>query len=352
MNRIHVRLVASLVAALLLSAGVLVGPHRAAACACGAVISEAKVSGEVSILAWDGKRQSIDMSMMLDRSTKNAGWIMPTPTVADITLGSSDDISVLARASAPRVEVKKVFRPLDHFFGVGSDGTGAEPRSTGAQVLRTAEVGPFTVTTLTGTDAGAVNDWLSSNDYPSRDDLVPAFQTYLDQGWVLQAVKLTARTGGTAFQEALPPLRMTFATAQPVYPILLSAQASIEQNLRLYVLAAGPMTVSQDASEHNPLNLVFSGKIPSDQLDNRLVPGDMVHLTAYEAFYYDPADISHDITFAADPQLSDYQQVHTIYQNTAGGLVGLLVVVLLLVAPVAVILLIARRIMRTARPPA
>ena len=352
MNRIVVRLVAGLTAALLLSAGLLVGPQRAAACACGAVISEGKVSGEVSVLAWDGKRQSIDMSMMLDRSIENAGWIMPTPTVADIALGSTADFAVLARASAPKVVVKKVFRPLDHLFGVGSDGTGAEPRSTGAQVLRTAEVGPFTVTTLTGTDANAVNRWLRSNDYPSRDDLVPAFQGYLDQGWVLQAVKLTARDGGAVFRGSLPSLRMTFDTARPVYPILLSAQASIEQSVRIHVLAAGPMSVTQDASEDHPLQLVFSGKIPTDELDNPLVSGDTVHLTTYEAFYYDPASITHDITFAADPQMSDYQQVHTIYDNTAGGPVGLLVVTLLVVAPVAVIVVVARRIIRTATPPA
>lgn len=346
MRRILVRAVATAAAALLLVTGLLTGPQRAAACACGAVVSEASVTGEVSILAWDGSRQSIDLRMLLDDATPDAGWIMPTPVPADISLGADEAFPRLARASAPKIVVKRIFRPsLNWFFGAQSD-AGATGE-VGAEILRTTTVGPFTVTALTGTDAQAVNQWLEDNDYPTRDDLVPAFQQYLDEGWVLQAVKLTPGAQHENFRGALPTLRMTFATTELVYPLRLSAHAEDYQEVRLYVLAEGPMAVAQQAGPTNEMELLFSGAIPNEGLDNPLLSGSMVHLTTWQA-YYDPADITEDITFTADPGLADFQRETIVYDNLADGAVTLLLMAVLLAAPVLVIALIVRRVSRRA----
>lgn len=347
MSRFIVRALAALTAALLVSVGLLAGPNQAAACACGAVISDATVHGETSIIAWNGLQQSIDMRMLIDRSTDNAAWIMPTPAPADITLGTTTGFSLLADQIAPKVTVKRVFRPtLAGLFGAGSD-TAGEPESTGAYVLRTTEVGPFTVVTLTGSDGEAVNTWLHENGYGTRDDLVPTFGQYLAKGWVLQAVKLTARTPGAPFQGSLPSLRMTFATDEPVYPIELSSHATTYQDVRVYLLSPQPLVVAQQAGDFSDLELLYSGAIGPDLVDVPLLSGERVHLTAFEATL-DPDDILRDITFTADPNLPDFQRERIIYDNVAEGLVSVLILGLLLASPLLVIALVVRRV--TARP--
>lgn len=331
-------------AALLLSAGLLAGPQQAAACACGAVVSDAAVNGETSIVAWDGQRQSIDMLMMLDGSAKNAGWIMPTPAPAEITLGSHDAFSALASAVAPKVVTKRVF----HFGFGGSDGSGGEPRSTGsgAIVLSTTEIGPFTVTALTGSDASQVNTWLTRNGYQTRDDLVAAFQRYLDQGWVLQAVKLTTQQDAT-FRGSLPPLRLTFDTAEPVYPLRLSGHATVHQDVRIYVLAETPMAISSQPGDQAELDLIYAGRqnIADLDFDSPLVTNESVYLTAYEASF-DPDDITDDVVFEEDSEMPDYQRVRIVHDNIAEGPISLLLVGLLVAAPLVVIALVVRRVTR------
>ncbi|MGD8214173.1 DUF2330 domain-containing protein [Aestuariimicrobium sp. Y1814] len=340
MRRLLVRLVAATAAAMLLVAGLLVGPQQAVACACGAVVSDGTVTGEVAIVAWDGTRQSIDLQMLLGERTEDAGWIMPTPSPAEISLGADAAFTIMADVSAPRVVVKRVFRPsLSRLFLAGSDGA---PREVGARVLSTTRVGPFTVATLSGTDATEVNLWLGENGYPSRDDLVPTFQKYLDQGWVLQAVKLTAEGTDAAFEDALPTLRMTFETAEPVYPLRLSRHAKVHQDVRLYLLSAHPMAVAQQAGPHQ-LTLLFSGKVPNQDLRNPLLIGEQVHLTTYEATY-EPEDIVTDLTFAQDPSMVDYQREHITYHNVAGPMITLAMFAMLLLAPLALIVVVVARV--------
>ena len=64
--------------------------------------------------------------------------------------------------------------------GVGGPKEGAAP---GVQVVDVQTVGPFEVTTLQGTSAAAVNEWLETNGFPARKEVETTFQEYLDAGW-------------------------------------------------------------------------------------------------------------------------------------------------------------------------
>lgn len=342
-----------LVATIVLSVATLVTPRAAVACACGAVSSSTTVSGEVALIAWDGAHQTTDMVMRLTGSTKDAAWIMPTPADATLGLGRQDVFAELDDAVRPRIEVRKVFRLSEVTWPFSRDGGPRAGASGDLEVVSTTDVGPYRITTLRGAKASAVNAWLIENGYPSRPELEKSFQSYLDQGWVIQAVKLTPKDSTESFYGNLPPLRMSFPTTAPIYPIRLSGQAKTPQRVRLYVVAKQPMSISRQASSSTPLTLIYSGNPALEALHRTdLAAG---HLTAYEGTL-DPATITHDVEFRADPSLQDYRRVEVREQNVANDLLPTVLIIALLFGPAVVIWLIVRRVTRRAtastRPPA
>ena len=344
MMRLLARLLASVAAAILLASGLVAGPQVAAACACGAVVSDTSVSGETAIIIWNGTRQSIDMVMQLESSTPDAGWIMPTPRGAHVALGKEAAFSLMAEAVAPEVIHKKRWRlGLGRLFGGAGEAGGAPP--PGVEVLGSQQVGPFTVTTLAGSDGEAVNGWLLGHGYETRDDLVPAFQEYLSAGWVLQAVKLTPSEEDGAFKGELPPLRLTFGTTEPVYPIKLSAHAELDQSLRLYLVSDQPMRIREQAAPGSPLTLIYSGPVSTSSLDSDLIITEAAQLSAYEG-WLQPHDITQEFTFAAAPDMAPFRRQVVVYDDVGEELTVVVILGLLLGAPLLIIALIVRRVTR------
>lgn len=298
--------------ALLLALGSMVSPVQARACACGAISSNTRVTGEVVLVMWDGSRQATDMQMTLDGNATDAGWIMPTPRGATLSVGKEEAFDQLAMAVAPQ---PRAVRRYHLGFG-GQDGAGGArptqaPGGRPSVVIEgTQDVGPFRVTTLSG-DAPAVNDWLVENGYPSRDDLVGAFQQYLDQGWVLQAVKLVPGKSQSDFAQRLPTLRMTFDAATPTYPIRLSRHAQVNQRVRLYLLSNQPLTITEQAAAQQPLTLIYSGPFDTRHITDPLVSGDTTRLTAFEGALK-PSTITQDYEFGPDPGAAEFHRTYDV----------------------------------------
>lgn len=303
---LSMRLVRIAVSALLLAVTLVLVPRPAAACACGAVISNssAAVSGETALVMWDGTTETIDMVLRLTGQATDAGWIMPTPQGTTISLGDSAVFPKLVKAVAPRVEKRYRWWPTSGFGESGSDRmVGAAPNAVGVVV---SQVGPFTVSTLSSSDPEALTTWLTDHGYQTRPQLAPTFGTYLARGWVIQAVKLT--NPGGQLEGDLDPLRMSFAATTPVYPILLSKHARDTQVVTLYIAAAHRMQVETAASLSSYSNPLFAGRVLAATLGLKALDGDAVYLTAFtEALV--PETITSDYTFRQAADDTPYQRV-------------------------------------------
>ncbi len=289
-----------IVVTLLLTAAFLVLPRPAQACACGAVVSSsgAAISGESALVVWDGTRETITMAMLLQGTAKDAGWIMPVPAGTDVSLGDKAVFPRLVDATKPVERTLYDWSPLTILRGAGSAaGAGA---GAPVQVEKVAAIGPFQVTWLTGTDAAAVNRWLTEQGYPTRPQVVPTFQSYLDKDWRILAVKLLPAAG--ELSGTLDPLTMTFPTTEPVYPILLSKHAASRQGINLYVAAAHRMAITDQAAPTMPLSVRFAGRVPADVAGLSRGLGDQsgaaptVYLTAYSGYLL-PNEITKDFRF-------------------------------------------------------
>lgn len=304
------RLVRIVVSALLLAVTLVLVPRPAAACACGAVISNssAAVSGETALIAWDGTTESIDMVLKLKGEAADAGWIMPTPPGTSVSLGDKAVFPKLVTAIAPRVEKRYTWFPT---FGVGN-AAGADRAlpGVGSVQVSVSQVGPFTVSTLSSTDPEAVNTWLTDHGYPTKPALTETFGLYLAKGWSIQAVKLTS-PGGQLTGD-LDPLRMTFKASTPVYPILLSKHARDAQTVTLYLVAAHRMVVDTRAAATSYATPLFAGRVPASQLGLKGLDGDNVYLTAFTEMLI-PDQITADYTFRQASDDNGYQRV--VYED-------------------------------------
>jgi hypothetical protein len=289
--------------------------------------SAAAISAETSLITWDGRTETIDMAMVLDGRAADAAWIMPVPPGTVATPGDRTIFPKLVTATLPRVEKQYTFWPS---FGFGNNSAVSGAQRPGGMSVSTSVVGPFTVSTLSGTDPEAVNTWLDEHGYPARPALTATFADYLADGWAIDAVRLTNPGGQLA--GSLDPLRMTFSTTAPVYPIRLSNFAKEVQAVVLYVVAAHRVEITREASPGSYVEPIFAGRVAAADLGVTPIDGQDVYLTAFSQ-YLNPGSVTADYQFGRARDDTTYQRVtYETVDLSWVTLLGAMVVVLAVMA--------------------
>ncbi|WP_181320684.1 DUF2330 domain-containing protein [Saccharothrix carnea] len=240
----------------LVLAMVVGNPALSGACACGAFVANDKLDAvqETALVELTGRTESITLAVQARSEATQAAFLMPVPARARFEMADGELFAELDRISRPDVEVRRV--TVD---GEGGAPPGSAP---GATVVDHVEIGPYEVAQLAGSDATAVTQWLGDNDFTLPTALGGALAPYLAEGWLVVAVRLAPTSGSLA--SGLPPMRLTFETDTPVYPMRLSATAERRQPLRLYVLADHRTDVSNPAPEGAAPELTFAGEVRPD----------------------------------------------------------------------------------------
>ncbi|MEU4805459.1 DUF2330 domain-containing protein [Actinosynnema sp. NPDC023587] len=235
---------------------VTVDPAVSGACACGAFVAndELHTQQETALVELDGRTESITVAVRTRSAAEQAAFLMPVPARARFEVADAELFAELDRVSRPEVAVREVV--LD------GDGVGGAPPGRGATVVDRVEIGPYDVAQLSGTDVSAVTEWLGDNDFTLPEALGGALGPYLAEGWLVVAVRLSPASG--SLSDGLPPMRLTFETDTPVYPMRLSKTAEHVQPLRLYVLADHRVDVGNPAPGEDAPELTFAGEVTSD----------------------------------------------------------------------------------------
>jgi hypothetical protein len=293
-------------------AAVVLGPLAliatpAWACACGAVLTHgpaATVADETSLVAYDGHTETITMSLTLTGDPTAAAWFLPVPAKPSFALADVALFNQLATLTAPQVE-----QP----HGGGCDhGACAVPGRPAPQVsvLQRVPVGPYDVATLRASDGSALHDWLAKHGFTLPERLATGVAPYAKQGWDYVAVRLRPAAGTASLGRHLPPLSVSFASDDLVYPMRLSALASHPQTVRLYVLAdhrvrpTGPLPTASDVRY---AGWVTPGAV-GDPLASML-PGRRF-LTRFDLVNLSPARIHDDFRFDRAPADTTYRDTY------------------------------------------
>jgi hypothetical protein len=201
----------------------------ASACGCGIAI-KAEVNQESALVVDKPGLEQIILSLDLkSQGDERAAVVLPVPGVPKVAaIAKGDPLAYLDQATQPPPSV-------------GSSG-GGDGATAGAappvEVLGREDVGGYDVTRLASNDRKALDTWLDRNGYKVPDGAEPIFASYIRQGWKFVAIRLAPNSSGR-----LKPLRVSFQTDIPVYPMKLSQLSSRPIDLTLYTLADGQRQV-------------------------------------------------------------------------------------------------------------
>ncbi|WP_257582835.1 DUF2330 domain-containing protein [Streptomyces sp. TLI_146] len=290
------------------------------ACGCGAMVhgtgTQLSVRQETSAVRWDGRGEEIVMSLTVDGNAPKAAWIMPVPHRATVTLGDRALFSDLERATAPVHRDRDYFWPRDGDWPftrdhhTAGDSAGAAPGAAAPPVgvVDRQRLGPFDVARLTATDPEALRSWLETNGFRLPPALSTELRPYVDQKWEYVAVRLAPASGDGPLTGTLDPLKLTFASERPVYPMRLSRLARTAQSLKLYVVSAHRMEPDSTIGG-TPPKVLYAGKVPLEGGElarfagvSYAAEGDTPYLTALSQSFWQPSAITgdHELRRAAD----------------------------------------------------
>jgi len=283
------------------------------ACGCGGMVpadgTTIGVRDETSVVHWDGRTERIVMRLTVEGDAPEAAWIMPVPGRATVGLGDRELFDELRTVTAPDRETRHHFWPRSGDWPFdGEDGSTAGAPAGAAPpvgVVGRERLGPFDVARLTATDSGALDAWLRDNGFDLPGRLAAELEPYVAQEWEYVAVRLAPGEDGpgdgtpsAVLGGALDPLRITFDSDRPVYPMRLSRAARTAQSLRLYVLAPHRME-PRDAIGGQAPEVVFAGRLTEAELAGNerlraLAGGEDLFLTALTQDFPHPERISGD----------------------------------------------------------
>jgi hypothetical protein len=340
----------------------LAGPalaSPAAACACGALLSNADltVDRETAAILWDGTTEDLVVSMDVLGSASDAGWIMPVPGQAEVSVSDIALLDELEQRTEPDQQRVTNWWPNFDFtdvMGLGDEeptGTDDGSDPSDVTVLDQHELGDYTVAQLAANDTGGLTVWLTTNGYSLPADLAAAMTPYANANWVFVAVKLTAADPANPITGRLQPLRLRFPSTEPVYPMRMSQAADGAQSLSIFVIAPDRM-----AAEFTPLSdakptLQYAGVLDPANISAISRVGQWVtqrsFLVRYDQTIADPSAITSDFTFAPADTNDEFRAVVYTERDLGwltGGLLAVLGLVLLAVIPTRI--LYRRRVRR------
>ena len=313
------------------------------ACGCGAYIPDqrgASVVDERALVAWDGSREDILMSLRVTGSSDSAAWVMPVPSAAQVSLGESEAFDELGTAHrsahrVPRLVVADV-QLADRGRTVRGR-HGRRPAWSRRQRPRPAADRPLRCDTAGRQDPAALAKWLTDNGFPHPDGLDANLAPYVADGWEIVAVKLAPAATGESLTGDLQPLRLSFASDEVVYPMRLSRSASSPQTVDLFVLADHRMDPTSIPVADNTPTLEFAGPIEGSGVSPALADfvGDGAFLTRWNNNLLEPASIDGDYIF--EPAVDDTTYQRVIYrERNRGDLTGLTLIALVGAGGIAV----------------
>lgn len=169
-------------------------------------------------------------------------------------------------------------------------------RETRVKVWEQLTVGPYDVSIISGTDSNALIKWLNENEYLITNAAQSVIGFYVQKGWYFVALKISLEaTSDTA--TALKPIKITFDSTQPIYPLKISSISSSElAEILIYVITKDHKMV---ASNFNTRDVDFDSLI------------EAILITDYETWFKEQLSQFGEPAFIVE--YSDYVRYWRLY---------------------------------------
>jgi len=169
--------------------------------------------------------EQLIISPSYEGSASNFAWVMPVPSrpKVEILKGAIfHELALLVEPERPRMKSSLSSKTMS---------------APGVTVLERKTVGAYDVSVLSATDGQALVKWLRANKYHLPDKAIEPIKGYVKQGWTFVASRIKVPANAKGLRTGtLAPLRLTFKTKRPVYPMRLSSANPREFIVIIYLV--------------------------------------------------------------------------------------------------------------------
>ncbi len=226
-----------------------------------------------AIVVFDEGHETLILQTAYEGESTDFAWVIPIPV-----LPRAGAISTVAPAvfdhlyelTEPRAYEYAGYSP-QCMLGCSGDRQGQEFRSV--RVWRTMRVDDYQVVALSAQESSDLEGWLNANGYAFPVGHQQELQYYVDKSWFFVGAKVSLAGDGTGTgppgdggnlgdgeAEEMKPLRLSFNTPEPVYPMRISAVSSnSEVEVLLYIIARHRMTSANYKTDQVELTSDFTG---------------------------------------------------------------------------------------------
>jgi len=178
-----------------------------------------------AVIFFDKGMEDLIISASFEGPAGNFAWVVPVP--------ARPKVDILKGALFH--ELKAIVEPRRPKMRSGATGGGA--MSGGVELLERKTVGAYDVSVLKATDGQALFKWLRSNRYYVSPESVGPIKAYVKDKWTFVACRVKSPASAKGLQTGtLAPLRLTFPTKRPVYPLRLSSANPKDFSVLIYLL--------------------------------------------------------------------------------------------------------------------
>ncbi len=231
-----------------LAAGVALAPSTADACGCFARPDPTVPlvqAGERIVFSHDGDEVVAHIQVQYEGAAQEFGWLVPTPTVPSVGVGTEELFAEIIRTTQPlyrvveRTDDSCLFSGRNNnngaiAFGARDSANQSAPEAGKmSPLVYQASVGPYDYAVLKADDKTAMLDWLKENRYfiPTEDDQI--LGPYIRPGAFFLALKLRAGNDTGDIQ----PIVLRYKSDLPMIPLILtSVAANPEMGVQVWVL--------------------------------------------------------------------------------------------------------------------
>lgn len=192
-----------------------------------------------ALVFFDNGTEQLLISPRYEGPADKFAWVIPVP-------------------SRPKVEIadEAIFHEL---MGASSSLMAVPPQ---VNLLERKTVGDYDVSVLSSNDSDALMNWLMKNGYHLPEAAARPLQSYIAKRWTFVACRVSAPgSEGKLRTGMLSPLKLTFPTRKPVYPLKLSSANPQPFDLLIYLVLVRP------ADRYQYLKVDFERPFPIDAFD-------------------------------------------------------------------------------------
>jgi len=179
-----------------------------------------------ALIFFDRGREQLIISPNYAGQSSDFAWVVPVPARPKVEILKGAPFHELARLVEPPPMRKSTMAMGGRFA----------PPAASVTVIERKTVGDYDVSVLSATDSRALMNWLAENHYHLPPKAEAPMKAYVRDGWTFVASKIRLNDHASGLKTGtLTPLKLTFDTQHPMYPMRLTAASAQPFTLLLYI---------------------------------------------------------------------------------------------------------------------